>query len=174
MNMFFLDEDFSKNAEYHADKHVGKILIEVAQMLCCAYHLQGIEAPYKKTHAQHPCSRWVRKSVANFIWTINYGVALHNEFIYRWGKSHKSFEVVEWCRENLNKLKFNTTDLTPMVMAMPVKYHNTKPIKAYRQYYNMEKRHLFKWTKRERPFWIYEKRNILLQYQGPENQNQSI
>ena len=36
MNLFYLDEDLDKCAEYHVDKHIVKMPLEVAQILCTA------------------------------------------------------------------------------------------------------------------------------------------
>ena len=44
MNLFYLDEDLDKCAEYHVDKHVNKMILEAAQLLCTAIwvdHLLG-------------------------------------------------------------------------------------------------------------------------------------
>ena len=34
MNLFYLDEDLDRCAEYHVDAHVTKMQLEAAQMLC--------------------------------------------------------------------------------------------------------------------------------------------
>lgn len=43
MNLFYLDQNLDKCAEYHVDKHIVKMPLEVAQLLCTAiwvdYHL---------------------------------------------------------------------------------------------------------------------------------------
>jgi hypothetical protein len=36
MNLFYLDDNFEKCAEYHVDKHIVKMPLEVAQLLCTA------------------------------------------------------------------------------------------------------------------------------------------
>jgi hypothetical protein len=36
VNLFYLDENLEKNAEYHIDSHVNKMQLEAAQMLCSA------------------------------------------------------------------------------------------------------------------------------------------
>ena len=33
MNLFYLDEDLDKCAEYHVDKHVNKMILEAAQLI---------------------------------------------------------------------------------------------------------------------------------------------
>jgi hypothetical protein len=37
MNLFYLDVDHDVNAEYHIDKHVIKMILEAAEMLCMAH-----------------------------------------------------------------------------------------------------------------------------------------
>lgn len=39
MNIFYLDRDVSKCAEYHNDKHVVKMIIEYAQLLSTAHRV---------------------------------------------------------------------------------------------------------------------------------------
>jgi len=39
MNIFFLDEDPTLSAQYHVDKHVVKMILETAQLLCGAHHV---------------------------------------------------------------------------------------------------------------------------------------
>ena len=62
MNIFLLDEDLSRNARYMVDKHVVKMPVESAQMLCTALHCCGQDAPYKATHVNHPDNIWCRTS----------------------------------------------------------------------------------------------------------------
>lgn len=60
MNIFYLDKDPKLCAQYHCDKHVVKMILESAQLLCTAVNeAAGKEvAPYKSTHVNHPCSIW--------------------------------------------------------------------------------------------------------------------
>jgi hypothetical protein len=39
MNIFYLDKDPIKAAEYSCDKHVVKMILESAQMLCTAHRV---------------------------------------------------------------------------------------------------------------------------------------
>ena len=34
MNLFYLDSDLDKCAEYHVDRHVNKMILEAAQLIC--------------------------------------------------------------------------------------------------------------------------------------------
>lgn len=154
MNLFYLDNDHTKNAEYHVDKHVVKMILESCQLMCTTFHLQNINAPYRKTHENHPTAVWVRQSEANFNWCLDYAIALNKEYSYRYGKSHKSIAVVKWIISNQHLLNFSKKELTPFALAMPDQYKTTDPIEAYRNYYNAEKKHIFNWKNRNTPSWI--------------------
>lgn len=68
MNIFILDTNPKIAAQYHVDKHVVKMILETAQLLCSAHWLNGSEAPYKLTHKNHPCAIWTRECVENYNW----------------------------------------------------------------------------------------------------------
>ena len=68
MNIFFLDYDVKKCAEDHCDKHVVKMILETAQLLCGVHHATEQETPnvpYKLSHKNHPCAIWSRQSLTN-------------------------------------------------------------------------------------------------------------
>ena len=46
MNIFLLDTDITKCAQFHCDKHVVKMPIEYAQLLSAVMIHYGYEAPY--------------------------------------------------------------------------------------------------------------------------------
>ena len=56
MNIFVLHKNPKKAAQYHHDKHVVKMILESAQMLCSVHWVMGSDgAPYKLAHKNHPC-----------------------------------------------------------------------------------------------------------------------
>lgn len=56
MNLFWLDNDPVKLAQYHCDKHVVKMVLETAQILCANQWIVADRiAPYRKTHREKPC-----------------------------------------------------------------------------------------------------------------------
>ena len=154
MNLFFLDEDFVKCAEYHVDRHVGKMILEAAQLLCTTFHLQNIPAPYRKSHENHPTAKWVRKSKENFEWTLHYAGALGVENHYRTSNWHKSLQVVAWAQANQHLLSFEQSGFTEFALAMPDEFKTSCPVESYRNYYREDKKHLHKWTKRDKPSWL--------------------
>ena len=150
MNIFYLHSNIKFCARYHCDKHVIKMILETAQLLCTALWTLGIEAPYRKTHVNHPCAIWCRKSKQNWMWLRDLGLALCKEYTYRYGKIHKTQQVLE----SLMCPDLPSDKFTPPPQCMPEQYKHKKCIKAYRLYYINEKSHLFSWKKRNIPFWI--------------------
>ena len=153
MNIFILSRDPALAAQYQCYKHVVKMCLEAAQILCAAYD----NAPYKKTHLGHPCTVWALASTRNYLWLVRHGFALCSEYEYRYGKRHKSETVIEWCVENYSQLKFNSNERTPFAQAMPEQYKCNDAVTAYRDYYFGEKRRFAKWTKRRIPSWWTDK-----------------
>jgi hypothetical protein len=152
MNIFFLDYDPKKCAQYHNDKHVVKMILETAQLLCGVHWVTGNEAPYKLSHKNHPCSIWVRSSLENYLWLCELGLELCIEYEYRYGKKHKTYDVIMWCI--LNKPNISDVEFTSPPLAMPdhCKVDNN-PIKSYRNYYMIEKSSFCKWKHRDVPNW---------------------
>lgn len=153
MNIFVLDEDVKRCAEYHCDKHVIKMILESAQLLCSVYYFTGEQhkSPYKLTHKNHPCSIWVRESLSNWLWLRDLGLALYDEYKYRYGnKIHESGEVI--LRLEIPNLKDKGITYRPQ--AMPLEYKELDCIKAYRRYYIEDKKDLLKYTNRKAPEWL--------------------
>ena len=153
MNIFFLDFDTKKCAEYHCDKHVVKMILESAQLLCGSHWILGSEAPYKLSHKNHPCSIWVRESLSNYLYLCDLGLELCKEYTYRYGKRHKSQDVIEWCLTN--KPNINDVDFTcpPLAMGDEFKIGNNV-IESYRNYYIRAKKDFAVWKNRPIPDWF--------------------
>ena len=154
MNIFVLDTDPKKCAQYHVDKHVVKMILETAQLLCGCHHVteSQYEIPYKLSHKNHPCSIWVRQCIENYIWLCDLGLELCAEYTYRYGKRHKSQDVIEWCLINTPNIPTNG-DITPFALAMPDECKVGTAIDSYRAYYMLEKRELAAWKNRQVPEW---------------------
>ena len=151
MNIFVLDNDPVKAAQYHNDKHCSKMILETAQILCAAFP-KG-EAPYKRTHYNHPCSIWARTTRQNFEWLIALGIALEQEFQRRFSNTHKSLQVILWCAEHMDELTFPEEGLQPFAQAVPDHIRRDDAVEAYRELYRTEKRHMAVW-KTETPWWF--------------------
>lgn len=155
MNIFYLDTDLTKCAEAYVDRHIVKIPLEIAQMLCTARNLAGQSTKYRSTHINHPMNIWVRQSRKNYVWTCELGLALCEEYSYRYNKVHACQAVIQNCLENIPD--FDLLDETTMPQCMPEECQVIdNPVEAYRRYYNIHKRHLFAWKNRLAPDWIIE------------------
>lgn len=156
MNIFVLDADPKKCAIYHNDKHVVKMILETAQLLCGSHHVteSKYEIPYKLSHKNHPCSIWVRECYENYIWLCDLGLELCAEYTYRYGKRHKSQDIIEWCLINTPNIP-EKGDVTPFALAMPDECKVGTAIDSYRAYYMLEKRNLASWKNREIPKWYF-------------------
>jgi len=159
MNIFFLDYDVKKCAKYHVDKHVVKMILETAQLLCGVHHVTAHDTahdtahvPYKLSHKNHPCSIWSRKSLSNYLYLCELGLELCKEYTYRYGKRHKSQDVIEWCLVNRPNIK--DVGFTEPAKAMPDEYKVKTVVESYRNYYMGAKSGFAVWKNREKPFWF--------------------
>ena len=185
MNIFYLDNNPIKCAQMHVDKHCIKMILEYAQLLSTAHRvLDGTQSVglsktgrkqtryvlpdgrehslYSATHISHPSAVWARQSISNYRWLTELLEECCKEYTYRYGKVHK----VE--RDGLMSLlkdihPKNITD-KPFTEPTPAMPDECKvpgdSIKSYRNYYLMNKSHLWSWkgkiNKRETPFWFKE------------------
>jgi len=156
MNIFVLDYNHKKNAEYHCNCHTYKMLVETTQLLSNTYYFTNQKhlSPYKLTHKNHPCSVWTRSSLSNWLWLRDLGIALYEEYKFRYNdKDHKSGDIIL----SLEIPDLPDVGLTEFVQCMPDEYKNKCAVKAYRDYYIGEKQHILKYTKREIPDWLIVK-----------------
>ena len=149
MNIFVLDESPVVSAQHACDKHVVKMILESAQMLC-AVHPEGT-APYKRSFYNHPCTKWVRESARNYEWLLLHAYALCDEYTRRYGKVHKTEEVIEWCDNNRPELP--NIGLTKQPTCMPDYCKTESVVESYRKYYINEKAKFAKWKDGNVPEW---------------------
>jgi hypothetical protein len=152
MNIFVLDESPVVAAKYACDKHVVKMILESAQMLC-AVQPEGT-APYKRSFYNHPCTKWVRASTENYDWLVEHAFALCDEYTRRYDKVHKSQQVIEWCDNNRPELPIGI--LTEHPTCMPDYCKMETVVDSYRNYYMNEKAKFAKWKDGNIPFWYSE------------------
>lgn len=153
MNIFYLDENPTVASQYHLDKHIVKMPLETAQILCTIHWMKGNEAPYKATHIKHPCTIWTAESIKNYDWLCELGIALCKEYTYRYNKTHKCEAIIDWCITNKPELSNEVTN--SYALAMPDEYKvKNDVVQSYRNYYKHGKQHLHSWKNREKPFWI--------------------
>ena len=170
MNIFVLDLDPAVAARMHCDKHLPKMVVEHLQMCGSAVIRHGATpammpltkkgTPLKGGYANHPCTIWAGDSQINFAFAVDMGIALAEEYTFRFGKTH-------FCEAGLRRLKtlgylVPVGMLTPFALAMPDEYRprtwTTKTtqepimrscgdtaVEAYRRYYHSKQ--FAKWEK---------------------------
>lgn len=159
MNIFYLDDDPQKAAQMMCDKHVVKMCLESAQILCSVIgkiteEFDVEKPPYRITHRNHPCVVWTGQSPQNFDWLYQHSIALCEEYTFRYEKRHASQDVIEWCGKN--KVTNLLSSFTCPPQAMPDEYRKENVVTAYRDYYFYDKRKNIKceWKKgRPAPDW---------------------
>jgi hypothetical protein len=160
VNIFFLDYDPVKCAEYMVDSHVSKMILETAQLLSTAHHVHNSPTAkymYKPTHVHHPSAVWTQRSVINYKWLVNHFHGLAGEFSHRFGgRTHKSYdELVDvLCEPPRGCMGYELTVPKPAmddeyILYKGVDWHSV--VLSYRNYYKWAKRDLHKWTGRPRP-----------------------
>jgi len=153
VNIFVVDEDPILAARDLCNKHVVKMLLESAQLLVTAFPPGTTR--YKHTHVNHPCAKWVRASLSNYEWLLKHACELCNEYTRRYGKVHKTEEVIASLEEAPT---LDDVGLTSFVQAMPDKYKGPNAVAAYRAYYVGDKARFAKWAPRAVPptWWPHE------------------
>ena len=158
MNIFYLSTCPVKSAQAMTDKHIVKMPLEAAQLLCTAHRvldgtpttrlsksgarLKRYNHPlpiYKATHINHPSAIWVRESADNYAWLYSHFLALCVEYTTRYGKTHRSYTDLN---DYLQALPVNIPQrpATPIRVAITdTQWHRDCPIDSYRAYYVGEK-----------------------------------
>ena len=143
MNIFYLDKCPYKAAELQYNKHVVKMILESAQMLCTAHHHydNGDNVPYKKAHYNHPSTKWCRQNKNNYRWLYNHMIALGEEYTARYGKTHLT---ITKCKEFLATppKRIQGDEWSQPPQTMPDEYKHEDSIIAYWQYYINGKSHI--------------------------------
>lgn len=178
MNIFYLDKDPKLAAQYHCDKHIVKMPLEAAQLMCTAHRvLDGAlyirvsaggrnikewalpdyreDILYKTAHYNHPCAKWVRESKANYLWTYTLFKELCSEYTNRYSKMHmcwaKLAAVLDLPPDNIPNVPF--TDPPQAMDLYPQCKVPGDTVQAYRNYYKEIKSEIAEWSHSEKPYW---------------------
>jgi hypothetical protein len=164
MNIFYLHTNPDTAARAMTDKHVVKMILESAQLLCTAHRVidgeefiqlskSGArlkkwrhpdpaldELLYKSTHINHPSAVWARESVENYKWLYDHFIALSQEYTRRYNKEHLSHKLLSAVLAT-SPAKIPKVPATPMLVAITdTKWHvPNNPLQSYRNYYVGEK-----------------------------------
>lgn len=193
MNIFALSKCPAESAHQMIDKHIIKMPTETCQMLHTnilyikyvqehgkepqlkdlkAFHQEIGSKLMKPAMLNHPSTIWARQSIANFHWLYQHGMALCDEYTYRYGKRHGSQDRIiiglRTLQEN-DSFGFPHSGLTPVTIAMDDSYRidldeysQRNPnwtgwdfvIASYRHYYLEGKWRIAEWRNDRRPEWF--------------------
>ena len=109
---------------------------------------------YKASFVGHPCTQWVMENDKNYYWLTEHAYELCREYTRRYGKVHKTDDMISLIRYRKPVNIPIADSTTPFAQAMPDEYKNTDVVKAYRDYYKADKSYFAKWDKgRATPEW---------------------
>ena len=157
MNIFYINADPTVAARELADDHIRKMQIESAQLCSAAHWENGSNAPYKRTHVNHPSAKWTRESIHHYNWVVEHGLEICDEFEKRYGKPHKTKEVLLWLQSNKPNIPNN--GFTEPPQCIPEQYKRGSAIDGYKTYYIEDKIKIkqLNWNKlNNKPTWINE------------------
>ena len=161
MNIFVISKIPVIAARMVCDKHIVKMPLESAQMLCSVWHRFGKKnsVPYKEAFKKHPCTLWAGNDASNYEWLYYHALTLCLEFTNRYNKIHSCQKVIESIPDhptyNSNKdiLKLSHPKCMPDI------YKHDCAVKSYREYYIKDKvaKGIAKWQKlNNMPQWVTE------------------
>jgi len=151
MNIFVLHYCPKRAARMQCDKHIVKMPLETAQMLCTVLHRYGLPSPYRATHKAHPCTVWAGDTRLNFGWLGEHGLALCREYTRRYKRTHKCEAVIRDALLQIGCIPAGPQ--TPFPQAMPEEYRSPDAVESYRQYYQQEKARIAVWKYSDTPAW---------------------
>ena len=142
MNIFFLSEDPILAAEMSCDRHSIKMILESAQMLSTCLRQHGYDGE----------------------WVLSHAFALCREYTARYGKFHKSEDILYRCGELREQyIPAGSLTVPPKCMGLEYKIGEANwygVVASYRNYYRKGKTYMNKgkgpqWNKipSRRPDW---------------------
>jgi hypothetical protein len=159
MNIFVTDKSPILSAIALDDKRLVKMFLETGQLMSTALNVlfpDHGKSLYKTNHLNHPCSKWVRESRANFKWLQRHFVALYIEYKHRFGKDHKTWRLRYEMLDVFTTKWVSNEERTPFVNCTEFK-DIQDVVEAYRlqmiKKWKNDNRPP-KWTKRNVPSWV--------------------
>ena len=165
MNLFVLDLDPAKAAQNLCNLHVIKMPTESANILLAPFSKLGCVLPSTKhsgkpfriSHPNHPATLFAQKSYGNYVWVLNNMREMCAEYSFRYGKRHYSENYLDYAVENMDKLSFDSINLTHFPRCFGDFKEkidkNLSIVDAYREFYRLDKRDFATWPEGKVPAW---------------------
>lgn len=133
MNIFALDPCPIHSAILIPFPKPGVALIkESCQMLATNVSLLGGPTYLDWAHVNHPCTKWVRETRANYSWLLKHVDYLQLCYEERYKRTHAYAPLIFALRTHVNL--FPDGPLTPHVLAMPPMYRQHCIYESYKNY----------------------------------------
>ena len=148
MNIFYLHKNPIIAPSFLYNKHVVKMILETAQMLCTAHHHYADKhnydksyIPYKPAYVNHPSTKWARHNAKTYKWLYDYFVSINIEYYSRYGKIHTTYVK---CRKALANIPdgIPSGKFIQPPQCMPDEYKTDCSLDAYWNYYIGAKQHI--------------------------------
>lgn len=166
MNLFVTDYCPTLSAQALDDKRVRKMVLENCQLLCTAIkrhpQIDTVDMKlYKDCHLKSQITQTAIDNYDNLFWIYKHFIALCDEYIYRFNRSHKTIDEMKKPFENLF-INLPIGHLLPRFYnaaaskKRDLDFKHLPLIEAYRTYLNARwpaDKLLPKWTNRGAPYW---------------------
>ncbi len=101
MNIFFLDKCLYRCVDKYHYKHLIKIILEICQMMYSDFggdpeHDMLFGKPYRRTHANHPMTRWVNATPHNYLVAGAIGLILCKRYTSEYKRQHACEARIRW------------------------------------------------------------------------------
>jgi len=162
MNRFLINYSPELCARDMCDKHVVKMPLEEAQMLCTTVRLHAPEYAeeaglYRAVHQKHPCTIWAGQSRANYLYSLDMFREMCREYTHRYGKVHASWRLYDALVDAAQYVPDGNITPHPECFSEHTDLKSGKPwpIQSYRKFYmTKQKRFKMVWTRRDMPEWF--------------------
>ena len=163
MQLFVLDYNPEDAVKSLSDIHLRKMCLETAQILSSIMVNKGVPTCFnmpKPFNLKHPVIKAINTS-KKINWLLEYNHKLHDEYLYRFGKSHSYHSLVDLYKSKLLKHISEKTEKSDLDFAKDfkdVEILDEDIVEAYRKYYKYKKSIIKQWkyTNREEPTWLKE------------------
>ena len=112
---------------------------------------------YALAHKNHPCTKWVRASLAHYMWLCTLALELLEEYARRFAvraDSHRCYEHVRWLSENF-PARLDDCGWSAPALAMADEFKvGRNVIASYRNYYRKGKVSILTDRGRRSPHWL--------------------
>jgi hypothetical protein len=179
MNVYVLDEDPKKAAEYHCDIHAKSEILTCVQMLSSVHWLALLieepeencnfitkrsaqnylenkyhvghprRPPYKMTHLEIPIIKWIASNKKNYLWVVELLKNLDIEFQKRYKKKHKSALHINWLEKNIPSCCEEDDEPIKFLNNVPEDFILDNVVESYRNYYKKGKTKIAVWDRSE-------------------------